>query len=224
MHTFIEDKLKEIHNKYTCFTESEWQEEMAEQRLSVEFLQGNETCLEIGACIGRNSIVIAECLNDNGCVYSIESNPTYFKKLRNSIFSSKLKNIIISNKPICKNRMMVNGWSSIPLNTDGKVLKGWTEVETQTLDQVKNECKVANFDTLIIDCEGAFYHILKDFKDIMNGVNKIFIENDFSDKEHSDYVHNVFSFLGFKVTKSVPLKGGPDFPCKDFFWQVWIKE
>ena len=220
----IDDKLDAIHKKYSFISEDEWNQEMAEQRLSVEYLQGNEVCLEIGACIGRNTIVISECLNKNGFVYSIESNPRIFNRLEKSIRDSKRVNIIISNKPISSKRMMVNGWSSITLDPEGKVLDGWTEVQTQTLNQVKQQCRISNFNTLLLNCEGAFYHIIKDYKDIMDGVTKVFIENDFSVKEHADYVHNVFSFLGFKVAKSVPLKGGPDFPCKDYFWQVWIKE
>lgn len=222
--TIIQEKLDAIHTKY-CFIDKDlWQQEMVEQTLSVEFLQGNEICLELGGCIGRNTIVAAECLDRGGQIFSIESNPELFKELKINIHKSKLENIHVLDTPISKNRIIVKNWNSQIINTTDIIPKGWTEVATQTLDQVKQECRISSFNTLIIDCEGAFYHILKDFKNIMNDVTKVFIENDFGVKEHADYVHNVFSFLGFKVAKSVPLKGGPDFPCKDYFWQVWIKE
>jgi hypothetical protein len=45
-----------------------------------------------------------------------------------------------------------------------------------------------DFDTLVLDCEGAFYYILNDFPEILENIKTIFVENDYNDIEHKNFV------------------------------------
>jgi FkbM family methyltransferase len=216
--------LNKIHNMYPVFSTREWNDEIVEQYMSVLALKGTEKVLEIGSCIGRNSIVIGHMLKEGGRLVTIESNPDNIPRLRKSIADSGLTNISICDKPISKSRMIVHWWQSKIIGQGDDVPKGWREVETTTLKAVNEDKNIDTYDTLVLDCEGAFYSILKDFPEIMNGVKCIIIENDFSDKKHADYVHNVFKQQGFTIKFSRALKiKGINFPCKGYFWQIWQK-
>lgn len=215
--------LKKIQNIYPVFSSREWNKEIVEQYMSVLSLEGTEKVLEIGSCIGRNSIVIGHLLKDGGRLVAIEANPDNIPRLKKSIGKSGLTNISICDKPISKSRMIVNGWESEIIGQGDDVTKGWREVETTTLKAINEDNNIDTYDTLVLDCEGAFYFILRDFPEIMNGVKCIIIENDFRDKKHADYVHNVFKQQGFTIKFSRRLNLNLSFPCKGYFWQIWQK-
>jgi hypothetical protein len=54
----IKDKLQAIHSKLNI-KYGTFNEELPEQKTAVRYLSGNEKVLEIGANIGRNSLIIA---------------------------------------------------------------------------------------------------------------------------------------------------------------------
>lgn len=221
--------LNKIHNQYNVFNERLWNQEIHEQTMSVMFLNGDECVLEIGACIGRNTIVIGHILQQKGGrLTSIESNPTNVHKLKNVIAKSGLNNIDICEKPLSKKRMIVNKWNSKIIEDDQQINPDWTEVETITLDTLKHTYGNLNYNTLVIDCEGAFFDICKEFPEIINNINKVIIENDFENKEHGKYVHNLFHSHNlepiYTISLDKPRRLKERFPFHSTFWQVWAKK
>ena len=57
-------------------------------------------------------------------------------------------------------------WNTIPSDT---VLPGYKEVNTITYTDLVKKYNI-NFDTLVIDCEGAFYYILQDMPETLNNI------------------------------------------------------
>jgi len=53
-------------------------------------------------------------------------------------------------------------------------------------------------------------------------MNKIILENDFSSIEHKKFVDGILEKNGFQRVFVEKLPVG-DFPCKEFFWETWIK-
>ena len=47
------------------------------------------------------------------------------------------------------------------------------------------------FDTLVLDCEGAFYYILMDMPEILDNINLIIMENDYQDYNHKLFIDDV---------------------------------
>jgi hypothetical protein len=79
------------------------------------------------------------------------------------------------------------------------------------------------FDTLILDCEGAFYYILMDMPEILNNIKLIIMENDYLNIEHKNYVDNILKLNNFKRDYCESATGGWPLCCYNNFFEVWIK-
>ena len=77
-----------------------------------------------------------------------------------------------------------------------------------------------NFDTLVADCEGALYYILRDEPTLLNNINLVIIENDFANLEHKQFVDEQFRSNGLK---RVYVSSGGWGPCQEFFYEVWSR-
>jgi hypothetical protein len=120
------------------------------------------------------------------------------------------------NAAISERKLIQTGWQTIPSET---VMPGWNEVPTMPLSKVREKYPL-NFDTLVLDCEGAFYHILKDTPEIMDGITTVIMENDFPELAQKEFVDNAFRSRGLQVKVQKP---GPWGPCADRFYEVWKK-
>ena len=76
------------------------------------------------------------------------------------------------------------------------------------------------FDTLILDCEGAFYYILMDMPEVLSGVKLIIMENDYKVLEHKHYVDDVLRENDFR--RDYVEQGGWGH-CFHNFFEVWIR-
>jgi FkbM family methyltransferase len=207
-------KLDEIHSKLKIDFGS-LKEEYPEQMLTSLFLTGNEKVLELGGNIGRNSLVIGSIV-DNQNFVTLECDKNISKQL---IHNRNINNLSFHVEPsaLSKRRLIQKGWETVVSEYD---LDGYTEVSTITLNELKNKYKI-EFDTLILDCEGAFYHILRDTPEILNGVNLIIMENDYFNLEHKLYVDEVLRKNNFCT--EVRQAGGWG-PCSSCFYEVWKRK
>ena len=154
----LNNKIKNIHSnlqiKYGSFNE-----ELPEQLMAVRYLNGNEKVLEIGGNIGRNSLVIAEILKNNNnnfvtleCDSQIAVQLTENRDLNN--FNFHIENSALSNR-----KLIQCGWNTIPSDT---LQDGYNWVKTISLNELQTKYNI-EFDTLVLDCEGAFYYIFKGY-------------------------------------------------------------
>ena len=84
---------------------------------------------------------------------------------------------------------------------------------------LKNKYNI-NFDTLILDCEGAFYYILMDMPEILNNIKLIIMENDYFEISFKNYVDEILKNNNFYIEYSEPGGWGP---CCHNFFEVWKK-
>ena len=124
------------------------------------------------------------------------------------------------NQELRQQKQIKKGWKTINSDT---VLEGYKSVNTITLSELMEKYKIV-FDTLIIDCEGAFYYILKDMPDILNNIKLIITENDYRDINHKNYIDTILKENNFYVDyfekgsqEALDLK----FPCYLNFYEVW---
>lgn len=219
--TFHDVKLLEIQSMITL-KHGSMQEEEPEQRLAVEFITQQSKVLEIGANIGRNSLVMSHILEDRGRnMISVESDPRSVAKLQENKTINGA-NFEIVGGALSKRRLIQNGWVTQPLDTQNSPIPaGWFEVKTVTLKDLKERFRDQSFDTLVADCEGALYYILQDTPELLENVQTVIVENDYQDLRHKIFVDQVFTKFGLKVVKSVSGGWGP---CTSFFYQVWKKD
>jgi FkbM family methyltransferase len=213
---YFESKLKNIHEQLKIDFGS-FNEEYPEQMMAVSYLTGNEKVLEIGGNIGRNSLVIAHILNknNNNNFVSLECDTNISQQLIHNKDLNQL-DFFVENSALSKRNLIQQDWDTIPSDV---VLDGYTKVNTITLEQLNNKYNI-EFDTIVLDCEGAFYYILMDMPEILNNIKLIIMENDYWDITEKEHVDNVLIKNGFKVDYS---ESGGWGPCYDNFFEVWKK-
>ena len=201
----IQSRLQLRHGKF--------EHEFPEQKMSVKFLTGDESVLEIGGNIGRNTLVISSILKDDTKLVSIECDIDNYNKLNeNKILNGKRFHTELC--ALSKNKLIQKDWDTLPSDV---LLDGYKWVNTITLQDFREKYKI-QFDTLVLDCEGAFYYILLDFPEILENINLIIMENDYKDITHKNYINAELNKRNFYVAY---IESGGWGPCKSCFYEVW---
>uniref|UniRef100_A0A6C0JK82 Methyltransferase FkbM domain-containing protein n=1 Tax=viral metagenome TaxID=1070528 RepID=A0A6C0JK82_9ZZZZ len=216
-------KLRDIH-KTLKIGYGSFEEEYPEQTMAVRFLTGNEKVLEIGSNIGRNSLIINHILSqkNNNNFVTLESD-TYTASILKYNRDLNGCNFHIENAALSKRRLLQKGWNTICSDV---LLDGYKDVNTITLEELNKKYNI-EFDTLILDCEGAFYYILIDMPEILNNINLIIMENDYHDINHKKTVDEILKKNNFYVEYS---ENGCElakqiFPqIFDNFYEVWKRK
>lgn len=207
-------ELEEIHQNIE-FRHGSLNDEYNEQLMVLNNLKGNEKILEIGGNIGRVSMVVSKLLQDDSHYVILESD----EKSATQLMDNKILNNCNFNVlpfALSKRKLIQRGWTTV---ASDKVYPGYTQVNTITLEKLNDTFNI-EFDTLILDCEGAFYYILMDYPEILKNIKLIIVENDYTDIEHYKYVENVLRKNGFHETFA-ELGGYGYEPCYTHFYQVW---
>ena len=195
-----------------------FQDELPEQKMATMYLTGNEKVLEIGSNIGRNTMIISHLLTDSANLVTLESSPHSAAVL---LENKKINNMHfhIENAALSLRKLVQKGWDTIPCDT---VPEGFTPVNVISYAELHKKYNM-NFDTLVIDCEGALYYILLDMPEILEHVKLILMENDYYNKDHKKYVDDVLHAHKFNVVYAEALVGHEGaFPhTRDEFFQVW---
>lgn len=212
-YTIIDHKLKKLHKKLKI-KYGNFNEELPEQEMTAKYLTGNEKVLEIGGNIGRNSLIIASIINNNNFV-SLESDTDISKQLEENRNLNNFK-FHIENSALSKRKLIQKGWDTKPSNV---LEDGYKWVNIINLEELNRKYNIV-FDTLVLDCEGAFYYILKDMPEILNNIKLIIMENDYHDISHKKYVDSVLKKYYFFCDYT---RGGGWGCCKNNFFEVWKK-
>jgi len=220
----IESKLRDIHSTLTMVHGS-MSQEFPEQGMAMRFLTGDEKILELGANVGRNSLLIHSILskkgNDN--FVTLECDAGIASQLRENRDANHM-NFKIEASALSKRKLIQRGWDTIVSDT---VLPGYHPVQTITWDELCQKYQI-EFDTLILDCEGAFYYILMDMPTILDNIKLIIMENDYYTDAHKKYLDTTLLEHGFK--RVYVQCGG--WECRHFnkfpstymnFFEVWKK-
>ena len=215
--TYINDNDK-INNMHSILklNHGSFVDELPEQKIAVRYLKGNEKVLEIGGNIGRNSLIIGSILrnyDESNCNFvTLESDANIANQLQENRDLNNLK-FHIENSALSKRKLIQNGWSTIPSDT---LHEGFNWINTITWEELNAKYNI-KFDTLVLDCEGAFYYILMDMPEILDNINLIIMENDYWDISHKQYIDDILS-KNFYVDY---LESGGWGPCTNNFYEVW---
>lgn len=217
LYTNLEERLNNLQ-KRLILNYGSFADEYPEQLLALEFINKDSKVLEIGGNIGRNTLIINSILENSKNLVTLESHPIIAQQLQQNLnennFNSYVEPSALSLAPLIQ-----CGWETKPLDNN-IIPEGWHLISTISYDELCTKYNIS-FDTLVADCEGALYYILKDDPNILNNLNLIIIENDFKDISHKEFVDKLFYEKGFK---RIVYKAGGWEPCYDFFFEVWKKE
>jgi FkbM family methyltransferase len=191
---------KRLHLKYGSFSD-----EYIEQMLCLEYINKDDIVLEIGGNVGRVSLIISSIIDSSNLVV-VESDPETCKCLRENRENNNLEFIIVGGA-ISNVNLYQCGWNVYTLeeiNKSDTFKKRVKQIPTIKYDYMREKVN-KSFNTLVIDCEGAFYTILKENKSVLDGVEKIIIENDYRNETHKIWVNSYLESQGFITVKSIDL-------------------
>jgi FkbM family methyltransferase len=211
----VDNKLSNIH-KQLSIKHGSLNNEIPEQKMVVRYLTGSEKVLELGSNIGRNTLIIAHILGDNCRNFvSLESDKNIANQLREN---RQLNNMSfhIESAALSKRKLIQKDWNTIESDI---VLDGYTPVDTITLEELNAKYNI-DFDTLVLDCEGAFYYILMDMPEILKNIKLIIMENDYTDMSQKLYIDTILKQNNFYVDYR-EYGGWYTLPCTDNFFEVW---
>jgi FkbM family methyltransferase len=205
-----------IHSKLQI-KHGSFRDELPEQKMAIRYLTGNEKVLEIGGNVGRNSLVIGHILREkqNNNFVTLESDPDIANQLIENRNLNKLT-FHVEKSALSKRKLIQKGWDTMESDV---VLDGYKNISIISLEELYSKYNI-QFDTLVLDCEGAFYYILMDMPEILNNVNLIIMENDYYDISKKNYIDEILKTNNFNV---VYVEAGGWGPCSNNFFEVWKK-
>ena len=215
----LDDEINKIHNEL-YINHGDFNDELPEQKMVLRYITGNEKILELGGNIGRNSLIIGYILDKshNNNFVTLESDTLISEQLienRNlNNFKFHVENSALSKRNLIQKKLE---WDTL---ISDEILEGYNKVNIICLEELKEKYNI-DFDTLIIDCEGAFYYILVDMPELLDNINLIIMENDYTDLLHKEYVDKILKENNFYV--DYVEEGGWD-PCYSYFYEVWKKQ
>jgi len=211
----IDNRLTRIQSNLKLYYGT-FMDELPEQKMVVRCLSGKEKILELGSNIGRNSLVIASILENSENLVTLESDSDISERLKYNRDINNF-NFHIENSALSIRKLIQQGWTTIPSDS---LLDGYKWVNTINFTDLQNKYKII-FDTLVIDCEGAFYYILIDMPEILNDINLIIMENDYWDPLHK---LNVDKILKSKNFYRFYVEAGGWGCCFNNFFEIWKKK
>lgn len=216
-----EERLKAVQRTLNI-NYGNFNEEFPEQLMAFKYIRGHNKVLEIGGNIGRNSLNIGRLLQARSG-YDDLSKSLVVMECDEGISKQLIENRDLNNMnfnietaALSKRKLIQQGWNTVVSDV---VYPGYNEIKTITYNDLFNKYGI-NFDTLVLDCEGAFYYILIDMPEILNGVNTIIMENDYHDINHKYTINNILKEKGFRIDY---IRGEGWGPCTNFFFEVWIR-
>jgi len=205
--------LSSIHNSID-FKYGDLMKELPEQLMLCKFLPKTAKVLEIGTNIGRSSLVISSILEDDSQFVTLESCDESANQARENRDANERKFHIV-NAALSLYPLYQVEWVCFTEPRENSVA-----VKTCTLNDIRQFN--IEFDTLVLDCEGAFYNIIHEFPSILDNIKLIIVENDYDSKEKKLKVDEILDKKKFHCVYSEMLPSD-DYPheCRDCFFEVW---
>lgn len=177
--------------------------EIQEQLDIKNYLCSDAKVLEIGGRFGVVSCVINSILKNKIYHIVVEPDEIVWKALQKNKVSTNSEFHIIqgamSYKPVmlCSRAGLIGAASifSICDNNNNE-----NKIPYYTYDEITKNFGFVP-DTLVIDCEGAFVEIFRDFPEMFDNVKQVFIEFDARDERNNDFYRDFILKLGFREIK-----------------------
>lgn len=195
--------------------------EVPEQVMASLYIKADDKVLEIGGNIGRNSMLISSILNDTSNYVILESDNNSGKKCLENIKINKFKSQL-ELSALSKRKLIQKGWNTKPSDV---LEDGYKWVNTISINELRDKYRI-KFNVLVLDCEGAFYYILQDMPEILDGIELILMENDYRNVDHYNFVKQKLEEHDFINIRSIDGKpyGAEWSVCCSYFFQAWKKQ
>lgn len=214
-----EDKLSIIH-KNLQIEHGDFTDEYPEQLLVATYVKPCNKVLELGANIGRNSLVIASILEDQNNLVTLEINHRVavclYRNMMLNLYKFNIEECALSYRKLMQSDWVTYLYDEDKMNKNNNETT-YDEVDIITFEELEKEYDII-FDTIVADCEGALYYILLDRPEILDNINLVIMENDYKELDQYLYVEKTLAIKGLNRIYS---KCGGFGPCYNNFYEVW---
>lgn len=150
--------------------------------------QPGDIVVDIGANLGRYTVIAAKKVRNEGSVISIEANPAIFNLLTKNIQLNELSNVIPLNyavfsektkiKFFVNNDLRNNQYGTVNSDIDNFANKGLEQhvyVDANTIDSIllENSIKIQDVKWIKIDVEGAEFDVIKGSKELISNAKDL---------------------------------------------------
>jgi hypothetical protein len=186
-------KLNEVHKTISFHDKNKLLVEIPEQIMALKHIQPHNIVLELGGSIGRNSCIINYILSNKSNHVVVEPSTRELDTLK---YNRDINNFgfHIENSAISKFPLYSRYWQTYKTQIPGS-----TPVNTITFNDFISKYNL-QFDTLIIDNEGNFVDMMKDFPNILDNIKLLIIEHDFKNEDDLCYFKKTMTQSGLKMT------------------------
>jgi FkbM family methyltransferase len=184
-----------------------------------------DTVVDIGAHIGRYSLISSKRVGQNGKVVAIEADPAVFDVLNKNIKLNSLTNVTILNYAVfskeTKIKLFVPGdesdftiYNTVMTDRSGNADVKYVEVEANTLDNIlqQNGINPEDVNWVKIDVEGAEYEVLRGATNVLSKSNDIAllieIHNLSNDTNYYQPIMDLLGHNNFKIEFEKTHDGG----------------
>ncbi len=199
----IKIQVPRHHYQYFCRVEKGDYIPGHEEHILSRFVpKEGEVVIDIGAHIGKYTILSSKFVGKAGKVVAIEADPDTFQILKRNIVLNNLTNVLPLNYAVFSTRTRIKlydqstasaKYNSLILTRTAQTEK-YAEVNADTLDSILQINEINEVNWIKIDVEGAEFEVLKGATKTLSGKNiALLIEiHNIEDPRHYD---NIIDFL-----------------------------
>lgn len=157
--------------------------------------------VDIGANIGKYTVMIGNQLKGNGKIISIEPHPNNFEILKKNVEVNKCENVTLVNAACwnTKSTLKLFDHEAHPLLASAvKESKNFITVDSEPLDDILDRLGVKNVDLVKIDVEGAESKVLEGMKNLLK-IGKVRIVFEAWDNSFVDACRKVLEVYNYKI-------------------------
>ncbi len=170
-----------------------------------------DTVIDVGAHIGKYTIIASKMVGPNGKVIAIEAHPGNYEILKKNIALNKLSNVIALNYAVHSRKTVVKLYE--PGQEKGATIyntimadrttsndQNYIEVKADTLDSLLSENGIKEINWIKIDVEGAEYEVLTGASTILSNSkdNACLIEVHNLGHQNKNFYDQIIQYLGSK--------------------------
>lgn len=218
------DKLNALHKYINLFhlEGGGFELEYPEQLMCMRFVNEDDKVLEIGGNIGRTSHILHTIINNPKHHVVMECDTEMAKKLRFNLDLNTYSTLQIETAALSKVKLYSINGNPRPLEPH-EITPDMTPMPTISFSEICKKYDV-DFNVLVADCEGSLFYIFNEDPDMLNGINTVIMENDYTNIDHKRSVDQILKSKGFSCIyqeKGVPWASWSC--CYEYFYEVWKK-
>lgn len=161
--------------------------------------------VDVGAHIGKYTIMMARRLGSRGRVIAFEPDYDNYRVLEKNVSLNQLENVIPLNKSLWREKGKLKLYYPNDKHTDMRTVAwhvNWKHhiVEADTLDNVLKELGIESVDLIKIDVEGAEIEVLEGAKETLKQSPKIVFES--LDNEKMSKMQDILGSYGYRIERT----------------------